>query len=141
MAMFGAGGGGNFDPSNWVDHNVYNEVMNGENGSYHHNKKNDNHKHIKKHTKILLWISLGGFVFWFFVARLVFAVTKDNDYLIRAIFDILPHIWLLGSLVIGLVIILRRERKQKENDPSDKKRKIAYFKCTVDIQIQKTDLI
>ena len=49
MAMFGAGGGGNFDPSNWVDYNIYNDVMKGDNGGsynpHNHNKnKKDNNK-------------------------------------------------------------------------------------------------
>ena len=76
MTMFGNVGGGNFDPSNWVDKNVYNEIMNGDNGgSNHHHKNNNNHKHIDKDDKILIWISLGGFIFWLFIGGIVFSAT------------------------------------------------------------------
>lgn len=126
MAMFGNGGGGNFDPSNWVDHNVYNEIMNGDNGgSYHHHNNNKNRNHIDKDSKILLWISLGGFGFWLFIGGIVFSATQESDYIIRSIFALIPFIWPIFSLVIGLIIISHKNNKKKpKNDSKNNDSKI-----------------
>ena len=108
MAMFGGGGGGNFDPGNWIDHNIYNVVMNGDGGGSHrhfrhnHNHNNDNNNDDK--FKVLKYLFAGGTIFWFVIAIGVLANTSDDSYIIRDIFIFLPFIWML---VFGIIIAIK----------------------------------
>ena len=132
MAMFGDGGGGNFDPGNWVDMQVFNDVTKNDNGggSFHHNKNDDdNHHDIAeifhfglKITNIVAWVG--------FFLLIIIKVKISNQYKypdkipqsIESAFTIIPIIWLALTYIVGfiaLVIVI----KNKEKDKNDKNKK------------------
>ena len=131
MGMFGAGGGGNFDPGNWVDMKVYHEVMhNDSGGSFHndHKNKKDDKNQDEKNKKFSLGFKIINIVAWVgFFLSVIIKVLIDRNYKypqktpieIEIAFTIIPIAWLFLSYIGGLIIlhfiIKDKERLIEEN--------------------------
>ena len=130
MGLFD-GSGGDFDPSNWVDMQVYNEVMK-DNGDSHQyssrtSKKSKTSNNVSfKPIHIIAWVG--------FLIIMAIKVDIGNHYKypaqmpfgIEIAFTIIPIVWLLLIYFGGILFLIIRGKKLpkvKENNDLNKEKK------------------
>ena len=128
MGMFGSGGGGDFNPNDWVDYKVYNEVMKNDTTSSTKSNTNSskevkikNYKPSILNNKTYVYTMFGVFIVLCLVASVTTAILKES-ILVRTIVSLVPPIWLILMLIVSKIIDIIKNSKLQQNYKKEKEK-------------------